>query len=50
MDRKGPVKLQGALIDIDETTGRALRIERFNELFAPAQPVEKEPAGTVAGA
>jgi hypothetical protein len=47
---KGPVKLQGALIDIDETTGRALKIERFNELFSPAQSDAKEPAQTVAGA
>ena len=41
---KGPVKLQGALIDIDETTGRALKIERFNELFAPTQPDARQPA------
>jgi hypothetical protein len=33
---KGPVKLQGALIDIDETTGRALRIERFAQLHEPS--------------
>ncbi|MEI6351960.1 MAG: TIGR00282 family metallophosphoesterase [Verrucomicrobiota bacterium] len=26
---KGPVSLSGAIIDIDETTGRALKIERF---------------------
>lgn len=26
---KGPVALHGALVDIDETTGRALKIERF---------------------
>jgi metallophosphoesterase (TIGR00282 family) len=29
---KGPVQLQGALIDIDETTGRALSIERFSQV------------------
>ena len=45
---KGPVKLQGALIDIDETTGRALKIERFNELFAPLQPDARQPAQPVA--
>ena len=28
---KGPVKVQGALIEIDEATGRALRIERVAE-------------------
>jgi len=33
---KGPVKLHGALIDIDETTGKALKIERVAELFVPA--------------
>ena len=32
---KGPVKLHGALIEIDETTGRALSIDRVAELFAP---------------
>ena len=30
---KGPVKLHGAIIDIDETTGRALHIERVAELY-----------------
>ncbi len=34
---RGPVKLQGALIEIDETTGKALKIERVAELFVPAQ-------------
>jgi calcineurin-like phosphoesterase len=29
----GPVKMHGALIDIDEQTGRALRIERVARLF-----------------
>jgi metallophosphoesterase (TIGR00282 family) len=29
---KGPVRLCGAIIDIDESTGKALAIERFNEL------------------
>lgn len=30
---KGPVTINGALIDIEETTGRALRIERFSRKF-----------------
>ncbi len=34
---KGPVKLCGALIEIDETTGRALSITRVAELFEPAE-------------
>jgi len=33
---KGPVKLHGALIEIDETTGRAMKIERVAELYQPA--------------
>ncbi len=32
---KGPVKMHGALIEIDETTGRALSIERFTQFFEP---------------
>jgi 2',3'-cyclic-nucleotide 2'-phosphodiesterase len=35
---KGPVKLCGALIEIDETNGRALSIERINHLYEPAPP------------
>ncbi len=35
---KGPVKMHGALIDIDETTGRALSIERVAKLYEPAAP------------
>jgi metallophosphoesterase (TIGR00282 family) len=31
---RGPVRLCGAIIDIDETTGRALAIERLSELQA----------------
>jgi len=31
---RGPVRLCGAIIDIDEATGRALAIERFTELIA----------------
>jgi calcineurin-like phosphoesterase len=34
----GEVRLRGALIDIDESTGRAIRIARIDE----AGPVEKE--------
>ena len=30
---RGPVKLHGAIIEIDEQTGRALRIERFAQVF-----------------
>src|SRR4030095_134004 len=33
---KGPVKLHGALIEIDETTGRATKIERIAQLHTPA--------------
>ncbi|MEO6847628.1 MAG: TIGR00282 family metallophosphoesterase [Chthoniobacterales bacterium] len=36
---KGPVRLCGALVDIDETTGHALKIERISEVF------EYPPAG-----
>ena len=32
---RGPVKLHGALIDIDEQSGRALRIERVSEFYQP---------------
>ena len=30
---RGPVKLHGAIIEIDEQTGKALRIERFAQVF-----------------
>jgi hypothetical protein len=33
---RGPVKVQGALLDIDETTGRALAIERVSEVWLPS--------------
>ena len=42
---KGPVKMHGALIEIDETTGRAVSIERIAQLFEPQvvpQPVRSE--------
>lgn len=32
---KGPVKLHGAMIDVDERTGRALRIVRVAHLYEP---------------
>ncbi|MCE0496431.1 MAG: YmdB family metallophosphoesterase, partial [Methylacidiphilales bacterium] len=34
---RGPVNLCGALIEIDETTGRALSIQRVNELYQPPE-------------
>jgi 2',3'-cyclic-nucleotide 2'-phosphodiesterase len=38
---KGPVKLHGAMIEIDEATGRALHIERVAELYeGPGHAVE----------
>ncbi|MGC3990716.1 MAG: TIGR00282 family metallophosphoesterase [Chthoniobacteraceae bacterium] len=33
---KGPVKLHGALVEIDKTTGKALKIERVAEFFEPS--------------
>lgn len=33
---KGPVKLHGAVIEIDEQTGQALRIERIAEVYQPS--------------
>jgi metallophosphoesterase (TIGR00282 family) len=38
---KGPVKMHGAIIDIDETTGRAVHIERVAQMYEPPAP---EPA------
>jgi len=35
---KGPVRLCGAVVSIDETTGRALSIIRVNELISQAPP------------
>ena len=32
---RGPVKLHGAIVDIDESTGKALKIERVAELYVP---------------
>jgi calcineurin-like phosphoesterase len=33
---KGPVKLHGALIEIDEATGKAMSIKRVAELYEPS--------------
>jgi calcineurin-like phosphoesterase len=41
---RGPVKLHGAMIDIDETTGKALRIERVAHLVEEAPAPEPKPA------
>ena len=41
---KGPVRLQGALVDIDEASGRALTIERISILHEPAGAKPAEPA------
>ena len=43
---KGPIKLHGALVDIDEATGRALKIERVADFFTPAEePVISNQSG-----
>jgi calcineurin-like phosphoesterase len=47
---RGPVHLCGALIEIDESTGRALSIQRINELYEPPQrpaPAPPTPAEAV---
>jgi metallophosphoesterase (TIGR00282 family) len=42
---RGPVNLCGALIEIDESTGRALSIQRIAELYQPAErPAPPVPA------
>ncbi|HEX8312361.1 MAG TPA: TIGR00282 family metallophosphoesterase [Chthoniobacteraceae bacterium] len=46
---KGPVKLHGAIIEIDEQTGKALHIERFARLYEPPAPTPAE-AGPAAAA
>jgi metallophosphoesterase (TIGR00282 family) len=33
---KGPVKLHGVIIDVDELTGRALRVERVARFWEPS--------------
>lgn len=40
---RGPVRLCGALIEIDETTGRALSIERISHLCASPESAPAEP-------
>jgi len=35
---RGEVKLHGLLVDIDETTGRALSVKRVAEIYRPIQP------------
>lgn len=42
---KGPVRLCGALIDVDESTGKTTGIRRFSELARPPEP-PGEAAGT----
>ena len=39
---RGPVKLHGAVIDIDETTGKALAIERLAHLYEPAPAPQEQ--------
>lgn len=34
---KGPVRLCGAIVDIDEETGRATQIQRYNRLLEPSE-------------
>ena len=43
---KGPIKMHGAIIDIEESTGRALKIERFAEFWQA--PESLLPQGAVA--
>jgi len=41
---RGPVKLLGAIIEIEEATGRALSIERFSQVYEAPEPVPQPPA------
>jgi len=41
---RGPVKLHGAIIDIDETTGKAVKIERVAQFFESPTPSAPAPA------
>lgn len=43
---RGPVKLCGAIIDIDEATGKALAIERVAHVYEPAQAEPAVPAAS----
>ena len=45
---KGEVRVCGAVVGIDETTGRAVSIERVNEVIAEAQPAAPEAPQRVA--
>jgi hypothetical protein len=40
---RGPVKLLGAIVEIDEQTGRALSIERFSQVYDPPEPAPQAP-------
>ena len=40
---RGPVMLCGALIEIDEQTGRALSIQRVAELYQPIEKPQEKP-------
>ena len=39
---RGPVRVCGALIDIDEQSGRAVRIERVSEMWEPAHASQEQ--------
>src|SRR6476619_2033789 len=45
---RGPVKLHGAMIDIDESTGLAIRIERIAEFHEPQESAASAAVGTPA--
>ncbi len=42
---RGDVRLCGALVSIDETTGRAVQITRINELIPELSVAAEPPAG-----
>lgn len=46
---KGPVRLCGVVVDVDEATGRATRIARVDELFDPAKEVAEPQDGDAPG-
>ena len=45
---RGPIALCGAIIEIDESTGRALSIQRVSELHVPPEKPAPSPAATQA--
>jgi len=47
---RGPVKLLGAIIEIEEQTGRALSIERFSQVYEPPEPAPQAPPAAPAQA